>query len=419
MPIYHCIDHHWATDVAMYFEKSYIENINLTQTLIAEKSGGSLPFVGLFNKIFWECTGVNSRRTMTRWEGEDRCLRYPMSSGDSDEGSDAADEIFENKEFIQLLRTAQSLAFLSRNSNSRGGDVDFNDEVIISFREKLGLEWIAASIGDIYTKLGSKEYITTFSPGNFFSLTTIRVPKRDDSKTKKKDASDISESEKRRVEAIVIDTLISEGYPINQKILGSQFAKVKKIKLVVDSIIAEFGPNELYDVFYQSRIENVVGVMKNGEVKSVVSLLDFDEEYTSFTTTVKIPELDKSILQDFPDILYTLDLHSDLPTIHNSAFSILETVLKNTSESVLGRLLKIMSGFSRKLEIPRISRNGNGQDEVVIVEDVTCFKICVLLCTLFPSTFARRKVAVFFDVKNYLQYKRIVKCIRREYDIRL
>lgn len=429
MPIYHCIDHHWATDVAMYFEKSYIENINLTQTLVAEKSGGSLPFVGLFNKIFWECTGVNSRRTMTRWKGEDRCLRYPTPSKGGD-----ADEIFENKEFIQLLRSAQSLAFLSRNSNSRRGsrerggvrDNENDTPVVQTFREKLGLEWIAASIGDIYTKLGSKEYITTFSPGNFFSLTTIHVPKRDDSKTKKKDASDISESEKRRVEAIVIDTLISEGYPINQKILGSQFTKVKKIKLVVDdigdSVIAEFGPNELYDVFYQSQIENVVGVMKNGEVKSIVSLLDFDEEYTNFSMTMEIPEIDLSILQDFPEILYTLDLYSDLPTtqqyIHNSAFSILETVLKNTSESVLGRLLKIMSGFSRKLEIPRISRNGNGQDEVVIVEDVTCFKICVLLCTLFPSTFARRKVAVFFDVKNYLQYKRIVKCIRKEYDSR-
>lgn len=143
MPIWHCVDHHWAPSVAYFYESSaYVRQ--------QQKLTDITPFAGLFRNIFTFATGINFRR-----------------------GSIIDD--FISNQFYKQTVIAQEQWYLTR----------FGDpESIPNLKTKhqgsyiLDDSWLAGLIGPIELS-GSPAKIATLRSNNIYNIAVIKRPSRD------------------------------------------------------------------------------------------------------------------------------------------------------------------------------------------------------------------------------------------------
>lgn len=145
MPLCHCVDHHWAPQVAHYFDVDFVRRVSSGYT-------GGQPFRKLFGAIWDNCSGVNPRRK-------------PF------------DNIkYEQSENVRHIRRAQRLFLVALQSNQYGrGELD----EIYQMKYTLNDAWIAGMVGAIEVKpVNHPHMLVTLSGNDPLQLIVIRRPSR-------------------------------------------------------------------------------------------------------------------------------------------------------------------------------------------------------------------------------------------------
>lgn len=151
MPLEHCIDQHWAPEIAYMYPREFIEK---------NRTSGNAPFSGLFVRLFSEVTGVNPRR--------------PLRKGTTMAPIGYTDD-FETEGFTQLTRGAQHLVLLSKQTTplQRG-----NIKGTYNLKYTLDRSWISGMVGAIEIK-GRPPALVTLHPEDPEVLVAVRKPSRD------------------------------------------------------------------------------------------------------------------------------------------------------------------------------------------------------------------------------------------------
>lgn len=199
MPIEHCIDQHWAPEIAYMFPREFIEE---------NKSPGNAPFSGLFIRIFSEVTGVNPRRP-----GRKGKTMAPK----------AYDKNFEELEFTRITRKAQNLVLLSKQYTPIPRVITARTYHTLKY--SLDRSWIAGMMGAVEVR-GRPNALVTLHPDEPEVLIAVRKPSRD-----MKTPFLTDEQEVYAIETVK-DLLITEGIHLSRS--NPPISAMKNSRLFLD-----------------------------------------------------------------------------------------------------------------------------------------------------------------------------------------
>lgn len=139
MDISHCIDHHWAPDLAYFLSLDIAEDYEST---------GNAPFAGIFSDIFERVTGVNTR----------------------------VNTIKEKDKFVLEVREAQKMVILAKQTKpvllpKIKGTSSYHIDTT------LDISWIAGLVGPIEVP-GKPAVMVTMKPDDPYQLVAIKKPSR-------------------------------------------------------------------------------------------------------------------------------------------------------------------------------------------------------------------------------------------------
>lgn len=144
MPIYHCVDHHWAPGVVHYFRPSFVYEVS-------KDFHTGKPFSKLIKTIWDECSSINPRRDHI----------------DYDE--------YSNRYAVNEIRSAQRLYLIAKQEKHK------TRPIIEIFEMEYMLEdaWIAGLVGAIEVKTrGHPTMLVTLSSDNPIDLIVVKRPSR-------------------------------------------------------------------------------------------------------------------------------------------------------------------------------------------------------------------------------------------------
>lgn len=136
MPTEHCVDQHWAPDIAYYYESSVVQPF-----VVRTRNTFEQLFVNLFGRV----TGVNSRKIQL----------------------DTSDP------FVIATRKAQRLTLLARQANPQALEVEPTKPYEFSFT--INPAWIAGLVGPITVNMRPTA-IVTMLPNDLSQLVAVRMP---------------------------------------------------------------------------------------------------------------------------------------------------------------------------------------------------------------------------------------------------
>lgn len=349
MPIEHCIDQHWAPEIAyLYSEKTIKENLSV----------GNSPFSKLFIRIFSEVTGINP-------------FRPPRKGITMNVGS--YDTSFEEREFVKETRKAQRSVLFSKNKIEPSHDLDTTPNTF-SLTYSFGPEWIAGMIGVIEvpsTKKGPTALVT-LAPSHLqttevsCTLVAIRKPFRE--------MKDPFLSDERTEEAIsYVKNLLQEGIIIKDDSIPLPFLKGAICKWDEESSNFFFLVDKVW--------KNWESVLLNGK------------EEIPF---IKNPPIISFDISELSEKAFSITSKGIYPNPSEK----MEEIVSSSTISTISRLIGYLSNKSI-IQFKRIGRDGGGSKDIVIAEDVYAYQLFLKIYLLFPFAFSRKKSsALDFYVKN-------------------
>ena len=317
MPLLHCIDQHWATEIAYFFPKELIRSL---------KTEGSRPYSGLFIKLFSEVTGVNPRRPLRKG-------RTMTPIGYTDD--------FEDKEFVKITRTAQSLVLKSKNNTKKkylgvGGSFKLDYE--------LDAGWISGMAGAIEIRNRFK-CLVSLHPDDPSILVAVKKPSRNMKTALLDDKQSSVVINKARL-------LLKSGIPLNK----------------THPPIPELRGTQL--VLYKG----VYWIKKNKKMRL------WDEFRRGSSEFKYIETLDLTLINALSYDGLGVVVDADLKLIR---------LLKEYEKSEIDRTLTYISDYSSTFEIARINKVGSGTDQSVTIDDCGAFQLILRISLLYPSAFKR------------------------------
>jgi len=299
---------------------------------------GSRPYSQLVRDIF-SITGVNPRRTLGKKE---RVMHPKTYSPD-----------LEERLFTKQTREAQRLLLLSRQS-PQDQTVPFLKSTI-SFDYEIGEDWLAGLVGTLEIP-GRPVALATLDPRNISERIVFRKPAREmksASLTEKQTKTATSKAIAKLKSGI---ELTGATVPVD-KLKGSKTI-LRKGKYYIHT---SDGEEVLWDDFRR-------GTESFALFKSVD--LDFDRALTTRATGIA-----------------------------QSADILLEELLEEADEDVVRRLLFYINKNSSTIEFNRVSREGGGTKDAVMIEDVGAYQLLLKMSLLYPSAIQRRGGStLIFDV---------------------
>lgn len=194
----HCIDHHWAPEIALFYSQQTLIKIDVNK-ICKNTLTKSKPFSALFSELFHKVTGFNPRKNETI--------------------------IDESSPFIKESRNCQKLVFFSKNSNRNHKTIFLPKDEIISY--VLDKSWIAGMLGSIVVN-GKPPVLVTLHPTDTETFVVVRRPSRDI-----KSEKDAILSPQREKDAIkYVKNLLSDGYPL--RCATAPIPELKKAKLILE-----------------------------------------------------------------------------------------------------------------------------------------------------------------------------------------
>jgi superfamily II DNA or RNA helicase len=188
MPIWHCVDHHWAPSVAYFYES--------TSYIVAQQRPKDIePYAGLFRNIFTFVTGVNFRR------------------------QDRVDDFIKNT-FYHQTNKAQKMWYMARF-----GQPTERSKLKSTYQGTYVLDdsWVAGLIGSIDIS-GFPNKIATLRSGDIDRIAVIKKPSRE-----MKDSLLTQEQiEQGQIKTIA---LLKKGIHLNKATLPSSSFEGSMVKL--------------------------------------------------------------------------------------------------------------------------------------------------------------------------------------------
>ena len=171
MPLGHAIDQHWAPDIAYMYDYKFLDDI---------LNDDDKPFKNLFEKIFKEVTGINSRKNYNK--------------------------NFEKEKFVIETRKAQFYYLISKQNRNKTLRKISKDR--LSFKYELDKSWIAGMVGAIEIQKRPSRYVT-LNPSDLDELIVIKKPSRD----MKTAELSIEEQESAKM---IVKSMLQKGVSLNQ-----------------------------------------------------------------------------------------------------------------------------------------------------------------------------------------------------------
>ena len=299
---------------------------------------GSRPYSQLVRDIF-SITGVNPRRTEGR---KGRVMNPKTYSPD-----------LEDRVFTQQTREAQRLLLLSRQSIRESTLPD--SEETIEFEYEIGEDWLAGLIGTIEIA-GRPTALATLDPRNISEYIVFRKPARE-MKSASLTPRQSATAKKKLLAELKRGVKLNGASPPVKKLLG------KKVVL--------------RDGVYYIQTEK-------GEI-------DWN---TYRKGTQRFALLEPSDL----DLERCLTLKGE--GISRIAETALENLLRDSSKSIIRRLLFYINQNSSTIEFNHISREGGGTKDAVMIEDVGAYQLLLQISLLYPAVIQRKiHNTLTFEVK--------------------
>jgi superfamily II DNA or RNA helicase len=316
MRVEHCIDQHWAPEIAYFIPQNIIKKYRET---------GSKPFAKLFKNIFMNVTGVNSRKQTTGLSGH---------------------KISEDKEFISSVKIAQYLVLTAKQtSGDEFKSYKKNKNGYYTVEDTLDISWISGLVGPIDIK-GKPSVMVTMKPDDPYQLIAIKKPSRG-----MKDGTLSDDVIEKSIEKA--KDLMRKGISLNGATSPIERLKGYKLKLEDEKYIFIKGKETPKSWDELAVIE-----------EDIWNLDEPDDELNSF------------LMYRGDGIIY-------------KGHQIFEETLSKYSIGELRRAYSYISSFRSDIEIARLSKDGGGTAQTVVIEDVGACQILLYICMLFPAAIER------------------------------
>lgn len=168
MPLEHSVDQHWAPEIVYFFQPELIA---------AVKEEGNTPFKRLFDMLFQQVTGINTRK-------------QPLV----------------NDNFLEHVRLAQHRLLVAKQESMI--ELPILQQESITMEVTIGNSWLAGMAGAL-TISGRPEAIVTLSPNDLHKLVAIQKPSRN-----MKSAQLTDEREEEVIDAA--NKMLIGGIPLNK-----------------------------------------------------------------------------------------------------------------------------------------------------------------------------------------------------------
>lgn len=213
--------------------------------------------------------------------------------------------------------------------------------------------WIAGAVGAIELA-GRPNVLVTLKPNDPYQLVVIRKPSRD-----MKDSTVPAEREEAAKQQV--RQMLTKGIPLNK---AGNLLKDAKLILVDD----------VYRIYV-------------------------DGQYLDWKQVRNIQIEEPLLKQIKVNLINSLTYHS--AGVQQNAFDTLTQILKQTDTDIIRKAVTYLTGFKSCIEFPRISRMGGATKQAVSYNDVSAYRLALILCLLFPSAIMRVSgTVVNFKVLN-------------------
>ena len=301
---------------------------------------GSRPYSQLLRKIFG-ITGVNPRRTAGKKGRTMNPLTYR---------SDLEDILF-----TKQTREAQRLLLLSRQSPT---DESFSPiGKRINFEYEIGEDWLAGLVGTLEIS-GRPSALVTMNPRDIYKpYNVIRKPSRE------MKAANLTEAQESKA-LKKSNTLFEDGITL------------KGARPPIPSLEG-------------------VSVFKRGRQYYIRTLEGIEVEWETF----RFGKKDINVFEDV-ELNYDNALNMKGEGVVKEADELLIQILEDLPIEIIQRTLYYLSSNASFFEINRISREGGGTKDAVMIEDVGAFQTILMLTLLYPEALQKRSQrTIIFDIK--------------------
>jgi len=328
MPLGHCVDQHWAPEIAYMYPTSVIYPL---------KSPGSKPFSGLFIRIFSEVTGINPRRPPRKGR-----TMHPQNY----------DPDFEERPFVGETRKAQSLTLMSRQLSREDMTSHTETGGAKTLKYTLDKGWIAGMLGAAEVK-GRPPALVTLHPEDPEIFVAVRKPSRD--------MKDAFLTDERETEAIdEVKKHLRKGLPLNKS--HAPIPELKGAKLV----------------YRQSEMED------EGDIFYIQTRDGRETEWELFRQSfVKVP-----YIEDVPLTVENALMHTGQGIVKD-ADEKLRGLLEETDIGDVRRAMMYLAAYGSEFEFARLGREGGGTKQAVSIHDVGAWQLTLKVSLLYPSALQR------------------------------
>ena len=318
MPLCHCVDQHWAPQVAYYFNPKFVYKVS-------KGYSSGQPFRQLFSAIWDTCSSINPRRNQLDFSE------------------------YEKKPEVLEIRKAQNLFLTALQTIQYDRQ---NLEEIFEMSYTLNDAWIAGMVGAIEVKPPKHPHmLVTLSGDDPLKLVVIRRPSRNM-------VEDPLTPEDEEMAIQIAKSRLKLGIAMNKANAPDPVLKNAKVYLI------------------ESEEGNYYAIQKEGENKS-------------------IPWND---IKELNIALYTHPANStwSIKTaltrvgsgVEENAEESLHILIDETDNDVIRRALIYLSTYNSNIEMNRISRDGSGTYQAVLLDDVAAYQFILHLTTLYPAAIA-------------------------------
>ena len=347
MRVWHCIDQHWAPEIAFLLPIDFVEGYRSVEN-------GSKPFADLFKTVFMNVTGVNSRREgvgLTGRKVSEEHARIKRIVGEAQE---------------LLYRVKHPSVVSERSERAKTLQTD-QDPQPYHLSAKLSQEWIAGCVGPIHVS-GSPAAMVTLKPEDPYQMVAVRRPSRgmkDGTLTDERTNKAIADARKKMTQGISLSSFINP--PIEE---------MKKAKIFLRQ------DEDGQDVYLFGTGK------KNEELKEW-------SEVASIEQDIPVYPRDDSV-DRWQDGLFA----RSVGMVDDAQNAFAEHLL-NYETSVLRRCLSYLVSHRSVVEVARLSKDGGGTAQAVMLEDVGACQILLMACGMFGCAIRPAKgYASKFEILN-------------------
>ena len=253
-------------------------------------------------------------------------------------GVNSRKEQIKNDNFVITTRKAQYLTLKALHINQTA--LEKLKEPLVNFKFEVNKSWIAGLVGPIEIS-GKVTSLVTLKPDDLQQLVVIRKPSRD-----MKEPQLTDEQYERAIE--MTRKTLMKGIALNK--IHPPLPSLENAQLIMDG-------------------EGNYQIRKDNQLTTIDELIQYNIDICHNETKELIIE---SAINYYGDGMIV------------NAQEILDSLIAQTPVNVLRRVIMYLSNHRHELELNRLSRDGSGIEQPVMIEDIGAFHFLIKLSLIYP-----------------------------------